>query len=555
MADPTLLSWINAEVERALLLVRDSIAKFSAAPGNEDALRQCPEHLHQVSGALRMVGLNGATLVCETIEGSFALNGVSSNAKAVGVIDRAVAALKDFVSELARGQADVPLRLYPVYRDLAELKGNGGVSEKDLFFPDLSIKAPAHRNPKTLAADRVPAHVQKQRALFQRGLLAWLRKPPGGLEDMRRAVNQLHKIAAQLPEPRGIWWVAGGLLDALENPPDKEWLAAAKALGSKIDRQMSAGTATVSDALLREMLYAIAKCPASTPRLKEIRSLYQLDSLFPRSEASAGPVMDFDIERLEVALYDLHSRLDALKRAWVQYVSGEQKTAGRFRELVTEFKAKAKDLGNPHFVKLLDAIAVVAPKLPDPYPRQKEAMVIEMASTFLLVEHVIDHFTAPTADLDQQIAIMGGWLLDAAAGRSSGEPPPGLRPDFGERIGALHLRAQVTKEILANLQHVEQVLDAFSREPGKRAPLTELQPYLRQMHGALVVLGMARAAEALAICERLIGDCAKEGHPKVAEDMDWIAEGLSSLGFFLEPCRHGREPVDEAIALFFRRFN
>src|SRR5215204_4911339 len=127
MADPTLLSWINAEVERALLLVRDSIAKFSAAPGNEDALRQCPEHLHQVSGALRMVGLNGATLVCETIEGSFALSGVSSNAKAVGVIDRAVAALKDFVSELARGQADVPLRLYPVYRDLAELKGAAGV--------------------------------------------------------------------------------------------------------------------------------------------------------------------------------------------------------------------------------------------------------------------------------------------------------------------------------------------------------------------------------------------------------------------------------------------
>jgi chemosensory pili system protein ChpA (sensor histidine kinase/response regulator) len=181
-------------------------------------------------------------------------------------------------------------------------------------------------------------------------------------------------------------------------------------------------------------------------------------------------------------------------------------------------------------------------------------MVIEMASTFLLVEHVIDRFTAPAPDLDQQIAIMGGWLLDAATGRSSGEPPPGLRPDFGERIGVLHLRAQVTKEILANLQHVEQVLDAFSREPAKRAPLAELQPYLRQMHGALVVLGMARAAEALAICERLIGDCAKEGHPKVAEDMDWIAEGLSSLGFFLEPCRHGREPVDEAIALFFRRF-
>jgi hypothetical protein len=44
--------------------------------------------------------------------------------------------------------------------------------------------------------------------------------------------------------------------------------------------------------------------------------------------------LEFDIERLEVALYDLHSRLDALKRAWVQYVAGEHKTAAPFRERV-----------------------------------------------------------------------------------------------------------------------------------------------------------------------------------------------------------------------------
>ncbi|MEA3194849.1 MAG: hypothetical protein QOD26_3182, partial [Betaproteobacteria bacterium] len=181
-------------------------------------------------------------------------------------------------------------------------------------------------------------------------------------------------------------------------------------------------------------------------------------------------------------------------------------------------------------------------------------LVIEMASAFLLVEHVLDNFTSPAPDLEQQIAIMGGWLLDAAMGKSTGEPPPGVRPDLSERIGALHLRSQVAKEILANLQHVEQVLDAFARDTGKRATLPELQPYTRQMHGALVVLGMARAAELLTICERLILACAKERHRVLADDMDWIAEGLSSLGFFLEPCRHGREPAEEAIDLFFRRY-
>ncbi len=552
MADVTLLSWINAEVERALLLVRDCIAKFSAESRDEVALRPCPEHLHQVSGALRMVGLSGATLVCETIEGAFAgFADTRPSPETIGVIDRAVLALKDFVADLARGQADVPLRLFPVYRDLARLNGGAGPSEKDLFFPDLSMPVPNHRRPKELPQGTVSAFVQKQRALFQKGLLAWLRNPPAGLDEMRRSCNQLHKISAQLPGPQAVWWVAGAFLDALQNTADAEWLAGAKALGNKIDRQMRDGTDTVNEALVREMLYAIAKAGAATPRLKEVRQYYQLDSQFPQAD-QGKTLLEFDAERLEAELFDLHSRLEALKRGWVQYISGEHKTAGRFRELVNAFKAKAKDLGNQHFLKLLDAISLVAAKLPDPYPRQTQVMVIEMASAFLLVEHVIDNFTSPSPDLTQQIGLMGGWLLDAATGKSTGEPPSGLRPDLSERIGALHLRSQVAKEILANLQHVEQVLDTFSRDASKLSTLPELGPYLRQMHGALVVIGMNKAAEALNLCEKLIADCAAGAGS--ADDMDWIAEALSSVGFYLEPCRHGREPGEEAIALFFRRY-
>src|SRR5258706_5580540 len=370
---------------------------------------------------------------------------------------------------------------------------------------------------------------------------------------MRRSCNQLHTISAQLPGPQAVWWVAGAFLDALQNTADAEWLAGAKAPGNKIDRQMRDGTDTVNEALVREMLYAIAKAGAATPRLKEVRQYYQLDSQFPQAD-QGKTLLEFDAERLEAELFDLPSRLEALKRGWVQYISGEHKTAGRFRELVNAFKAKAKDLGNQHFLKLLDAISLVAAKLPDPCRRQTQVMVVEMASASLLVEHVIDSFASPSPDLTQQIGLMGGWLLDAATGKSTGEPPSGLRPDLSERIGALHLRSQVAKEILANLQHVEQVLDTFSRDTGKRATLPELQPYLRQMHGALVVLGMARAAQLLTICEKLILACGKEGHKTLADDMDWIAEGLSSLGFFLEPCRHGREPAEEAIDLFFRRY-
>jgi chemosensory pili system protein ChpA (sensor histidine kinase/response regulator) len=556
--DSTLLSWITAEVNQALSVVRDHIARFSAEPGDAAALRACPDHLHQVSGALRMIGLSGATRFCEAIEGSFpAINGARPSGETIGIIDRAVLTLKEFVDGLERGQPNVPLRLYPIYRELGSLQGKADASEKELFFPDLSRQAPAHPSPNAIPEGGLCAFMQGQRAQFQRGLLAWLRNQPGGLEEMSQAVDALHQVAAQLPEPRSLWWVAGGFIETLAAKPDAEWLASSKALCNKIDFQMrdlAAGARTVNEALPRDLLYALAKCTTDTPRAAEIRQLYQLDSLFPAPE-QPGTGLEVNTEWLEAALYDMHSRLEALKSAWVHYVSGEQKTAARLRELVGSFKARAAELGNQHMIKLLDAIALVAKHLPDPYPPQNQFMVIEMASAFLLVENVIDHFTSPAPDLEEQIVILGGWLLDSAEGKSTGEPPPGLRGDLVQQIGALQLRAQVAKEIRTNLQHMEQVLDAFARDPGKRDTLAGLKPYARQIHGALKVLGFERAAEVVSICENMIAACSVVELEQAAEEMDWIAEGLSSVGFYLDPCLHGREPAEQAIDLFFQRFS
>src|SRR2546426_2165517 len=557
MADATILSWITAEVDQALENVRDSIARFSASPHDPAALSICPEHLHQVSGALRMVGLSGATRFCEAIEGSFSgANGSRPSTASIGIIDRAVLALKQFVDDVARGQANVPLRLFPVYRELAKLQGKADSSEKELFFPDLTPPAPSHPSPWTLAKNELAPFVQAQRARFQRGLLAWLRGSAAGLEDMRQALDALYQVSVQLPEPRALAWVAIGLIDGLLDAPGPEWQASAKVLCNKSDshrRDLAAGSQAVNDPLLREMLYLVARAKPSTQRLKDIKLVYRLDSLIPAPEA-AGQKMEFDMDWLQPVLSDARSRLEALKAVWQQYVTGEPRSVVRFRELVSSFKTKAGELGNKHLIKLLDAIALVATRLPDPYPPKSQFMVIEMASAFLLAESVLENFTRPPADLQQQIGIMGGWLLDAAQGKSTGDPPAGLRADLSQQIGALQLRAQVAKEILANLQYVEQVLDAYSRELAVREALRGLDTHLRQIHGALAVLGFERATQVMAICESLIKACAARERDASLEDMDWIAEGLSSLGLFLAPCVNGRDPSEKAIELFFSRY-
>src|SRR5262249_36830085 len=157
-------------------------------------------------------------------------------------------------------------------------------SERDLFFPDLSGVAPSHASPKRLPKEELAPCVQAQRALFQRGVLAWLRNTPSGMDDLTRAVQTLHQVAAQLPEPRALWWAALGLLEILKDSKDAEWTALAKPLLNRLDfhmRDLAAGAGAANDMLLRELLYAVAKSGSAAPLAKEIRGLYQLDTLFP----------------------------------------------------------------------------------------------------------------------------------------------------------------------------------------------------------------------------------------------------------------------------------
>src|SRR5262245_42118230 len=234
-----LLFWIKGEVDRALEVVHGSLSGYMAAPEDAGVLRTCPGQLHQVSGALRIVGLSGATRFSETIEGSFTgIPQTRPTRATIEVIDRAVLALKEYVDDLARGQPDAPLRLFPTYRELGSLQGKTDLTEKDLFFPDLEPQPPAHPKAKTLSKEQLKPHLQEQRARFQRGLLGMLRNQPDGLKEMYAALDGCYQVSAQLPEPRALWWVAQGLVEGLQKAPDPEWLTAGKTLCNKLDFQM-----------------------------------------------------------------------------------------------------------------------------------------------------------------------------------------------------------------------------------------------------------------------------------------------------------------------------
>ncbi len=549
-----LLSWVKAEIDHAFKLVRERTATFLAQSDNPSVLRECPAELHQVHGALVMVGLEGAAQVCAVMEGAYLamLDGGRPTKSTVSTIDRGVYALSQFLDDLAKGEPNAPLKLFSLYRDLSQLQAGAPVTELDLFFPDLSIRTPAHADIALAPVD--PArYLRSQRAHFQRGMVAWLRNADGerGLREMQIAVDGIDRIAEQLKSPRGLWWVAIGFFDAMILSNNAIWLADAKRMCLRFDRFLRdlSNDAEARDAVLyRQMLYLVATCDVSTRRIGEIKLLFRLDSQFP--EPVVPGLMEYDLESLQPALDDMRARLDVAKSAWVQYTAGEAKGLLLLRDVAKNLHEKASELGNHHLVRLLEVVVFVATRLPEKYPRQ-QYMIVEMVAMALMLEHILDTFTTPLIDLDQQVTIMAGWLLDAARGKSRrGEPPRGLRSDLTQQISDIQLRAQIAKEIAVNLQRIEQALELMVREPGKRASLGQMPGLIKQIHGALVMLCFERADTLLSVCSRLIVDCVSAGSNNATGDMDRVAEGLSSLQLYLEPMLRGRPPAEQFIDAF-----
>ena len=537
MPDTTILSWITAEVDQALERVRSELAA--------GLLAACPEHLHQVSGALNMVGLSGATRFCEALEKSF--GGPELSGEQAAVVDRAVVQLKQYVDEVASGLPDAAVRLYPAYRELAELQGREDSSEIELFFPNLTPPAPSHSSPKSLDNGELASFLQAQRTRWQRGILGWLRKQPHALEEMRETLEELHSVAHLLPERRAFWWVAGGVVDALLDVTEANALAHARRLWTKIDihiRELATGNQPDNEALLRELIYAVAGSPPLTQRIRDIKLLYHLDILLPIS-APAQP----DARTLEPVLAEVREKVRKLRKFWRQYMAGEPRARATFAERVRTLKDKAAPLQSAHFDLLLETLGQAAEHLPEVHPADSDAMLVEMAAAFLIADSILATFGKAPADLDEQLALLSKWVLDAAQGKPSASPPAGLRQELLQELGAIQLRAQVAREILANLQQVEQVLDSYARGQGSEKIVQALAPQLRQIRGALSVLRWDRAVEVIECCQAMLASLARG-----SADMDWLAEGLSSIGLFITPCLEGREPRESAIETFLGRF-
>lgn len=548
------LSWVKSEIDSSLERARGSLKAFAADPADRKALKAAQTNLHQAYGAVQIVGLNGVSRFFEETERLVAeLEGgkVPAGPEVFDALARATQAIGKYLSELLDGLPDQPLRLYPLYREMAGLRGVKDASEADLFFPDLSLQAPPREDPPVrLSAEDTETYVRGQRVRFQRGFLKWLKEPQdaASLADMLAAVDGIESIQ-RVPAQRSFWWASGAFCQALVDGVLAP-VPGVKQLASKIEqmmRRMTEGASAAPERLMREVLYWLAKVDGSDASVGErvhgARRAFRLDDALP----AAMPDADRS-QRVPTAMA-LRERIGGAKEAWNRFASGAQASLAVFAQLADLIKEEASLLGNAELTELAGELAVIAAYLVTNPGKMSESVGMEVATALLLVENAVENYARLDPEFNRQARVMLARLRAAAFGTQ--DPDVTLRLPL---IDDMTRRAQeklavegAVGEMQANLHKIEQALDAYFRDPARGSELAALEPAIHQVAGALAVLGEDAAGAALARCKDQIHAFAQASARPEQRDFEEVAQVLSGLGFYIDALRHGKTNFAEAM--------
>jgi chemosensory pili system protein ChpA (sensor histidine kinase/response regulator) len=536
------LTWVKSEIDQALSHAAESLQAALESEDGASKIQFAQTHLHQASGALSIIGLDGLTNFTAALDlflAALAKNELPLDEAQIALGRRALASIANYLDELVHGTPDQPLRLLPLYRELVSARGEATPSPADLFFPDLSVRIPPRDEAPKLDAEQRQQQRRAMRLSFQRGLLDWLRQPDAASIDAMRAALASVELAEDNPGMRSLWWAGQAFIDTLLDMPADN-LPAVKHLLPRIESQLHrAGDnaqQTLPERLLRELLYHVASRPASTPTQQAARQAWQLDALIPEEGAL---VSDLPLGPL---LQELRAHLTRIKDEWNAIGERGATALSEFDVQLEAFTKATAPLSRPVLYRLLGGMSRFIAWLNANPEHYSEPIALEFATALLLAEASLDR-GLPDPSLQAQVGDALSRLEALARGEELGAPPSAASVESALKQQEKEAIAQLSREILSSLATIEQTLDDFFRDHSKRAPLETLHAPLHQVEGALSLLGENDAISRIREAGEIIDRLSKQDTPVDDAELTELARRFSALGFFVQSLPYNRSSV------------
>jgi len=534
--DLAALSWCLGEIRESLSRAQAAIeTQRSQDDGDRSQIVLASSLVHQASGALQFVDLEGVRVVTMEAERLLALSArreLAMSSECEDVLVRAFAAVCEYLESVAMGSGDSPLKLFANYRDMVALRGGERAEPVELFFPDLSLRAPRLDTDD----DKLNRDTASVRASFERGMLGFLRDQGDSkaISEMRMAVERLLH-ANPTSALRTFWWLSVAFLDGLRAkvlPVDLVAKREVTRIHQQVKRAHEVGIA-VPDRAIRELLFLLAAAGKGSDRVDEVKLMFGLFDAIPT-----------DLERVHYGLVDnrgLRAAREATiqaKNAWEKFARGSAADLPAFASAAHQLDTTMARLPWAGLKRLAATIGGLRRVLVASASNLAELLSLELATALLFIEQALERGPAEVDQYDWRAAELAA-RLDALCERQEGdaEPMPEWLAELS-RAAQTRLTLQAfVGELQVNLRACERVLDAFFRDPAARADLLTLGTLLGQVSGAFRLLGHDEAASgADAVAGRIAAFLDAAAAPSQA-DCEQVAANLGALGFFAESLR------------------
>lgn len=538
------LAWILEETRKSIETSAKSLKRFARetelAHGGESSdadagqLRVARQHLHQVAGALEMIGQGMAARMARGMESAvqqFVLNPEHCEEAAASTLERAGFALIEYLESQLGEHPRPALGLFPQFRQVQEIAGADRIHPADLW-----PMAWRWEEPVPPAAQKMAYGREVRQQLDQR-MLKIMR------DGDANAASELGMISLGLASgesarhPAVFWRLAAGFFEALGQslvPLD----AYTRRAASRILLQytsLARGEQTVSERLALDLLFFCAQAKPGpgvrAPALEAVRRAWALGSheTVPYGEPMFGL---FD----PAVLAQARRRVEAVKENWSALAGGDM---ARLKGCVDQFGLAAESLVKLHQrgKPLADALNQVAEHTAQANQPPSPELAMETATAILFLEASFADFQPGDPQFTDRTLALAERLN---AVRLGGKPQV-LEPWMEElyrRFSERQTMGTVIGELRVTLGEVEQHLDRFFRHPADLTPLEPVPGLMSQMRGVLSVLGLEQAASAVGhmryTIEGLLAGQTEVEQVRSEGAFDKLGNSLGALGFLID---------------------
>lgn len=550
-ADIGPLAWVLDETRKSIEAATRALKYYArdaqAARGvdiesvNANPLRMARQQLHQVQGALDMVGQSLAARLVGSMESAmrhFISQPQAADQESADAMETAGFALIEYLTNQLNNPAGSTsaLGLFPQYRQMQKLAGAERIHPADLWDWPWTWATP-----QLPSGARVLDYSTDLRQRLDLDILRTMRGDLNAAIDLGRLSVRLAAVEQQRhhAHPAAFWLLAAGFFEALGHELIPLDLYAKRAASGVLSQYttLSKNDDTLPERLANDLLFFCAQAhpidPAQTfdlTALTAVRAAWGLERHVP-----------IDYSQPLFGLYDPNvlvqacRRVDAVKEHWSALAGGDMmrlKACSDQINLVAQSLAKLLPKAKPLADELQAVMEQTARANHPPSPE----LALETATAVLFLEASFADFHPADALVGERMQQLAERLHAVRSGAASPTLEPWME-DLYRQVSDRQTMGTVVGELRATMGELEGRLDQFFRNPADKTPLAQVPDLMHQMRGVLSVLGLDPAVQAVTRMREQV-DGLIANNDTSAEQISAISEQLGnsigSLGFLVD---------------------